>query len=1111
MMKRKTGIVLMLVLFLQSFNTGVCRAQSADEPRLTVEFKETPFTGVLDYIKRHTKYEPLYNNEEMKRIPAVTRSFKSVPLSDVLRACLEGTEYTFSFYQNMIVIQKRQRTVTPVTIRGKVLDERGDALPGASVVVEGTTLGVSAGEEGTFTLNLPRMDTIYLVVTFMGMQPNKVAVTTFDKEIVVRMQPDTREMEEVIVTGFGTVKKSSFTGNAVVVTREELLQVSKTNVIKALEVYDPSFRVKTNNQWGSDPNALPEIQIRGQSSIGIKDLDKNTLSKSALENNPNLPIFILDGFEVAINKIYDMDPNRIETMYILKDAAATALYGSRAANGVVVVTTVAPKVGEVLIDYTIVGSVTMPDLSDYNLMHAAGKLAAEIPAGIFLPVGNNDTRHDMDQEYNRKLLNVLRGVDTYWIGKPVRSIFNHKHSLSFEGGTEVMRYALDLQYNNDNGVMKGSYRDRIGGGFLFMYTGGKIEVRNYVSYGETRAKESPYGDFSQYTKLLPYDTYKDEDGKYLKELPYWTGRESLVNPLYEANLGSYDRTHMTDLTDNFNLNWYITPHMYAKGEVGVTHTTEEREVYVHPDSETQKGTEMNEDNLYAGTLGKSTRKATSWEAKLTYSYSQSMGDHDVNFTGGVNMVTSRDNSANARYRGFPTGGDFVSVNFAKEIVEKPTERESRKRLFGILGVGNYSYKNTYLLDVLFRYDGSSQFGSNKRWAPMWGFGVGVNLHKYSIFADLGWVQLLKVRGSYGRTGKTGFQSYEAIPTHEINIEEWYVTGAGASLVNTRGNRNLKWETTDKLDVSLEFDIFNSLLYVEGNYYYEVTKGAITDVTLQASTGFKTYKTNMGEVLNEGFSIQLRSTLYQDKDWYVAVYGNMAGNRNTLKKVSDALKEYNERVNDYYNDANNDLDRMLTKYEEGVSMTAKYGMKSLGIDPANGKELFIYRDGTVSYDWAAAEMVKIGDETPKAQGSFGVNLRYRNFTLFTSFMYEFGGDMYNSTLVNEVENADMARNVDKRAVTQRWYQPGDITTLKDIKDRNVTTQPTSRFMQRNNTLTWNSVNVGYEFTRARKKMGLRLARLEVGANDLVRFSTIKTERGTSYPFARTVNFSLKLQF
>ena len=288
MMKRKTGIVLMLVLFLQSFNTGVCRAQSADEPRLTVEFKETPFTGVLDYIKRHTKYEPLYNNEEMKRIPAVTRSFKSVPLSDVLRACLEGTEYTFSFYQNMIVIQKRQRTVTPVTIRGKVLDERGDALPGASVVVEGTTLGVSAGEEGTFTLNLPRMDTIYLVVTFMGMQPNKVAVTTFDKEIVVRMQPDTREMEEVIVTGFGTVKKSSFTGNAVVVTREELLQVSKTNVIKALEVYDPSFRVKTNNQWGSDPNALPEIQIRGQSSIGIKDLDKNTLSKSALENNLSL-------------------------------------------------------------------------------------------------------------------------------------------------------------------------------------------------------------------------------------------------------------------------------------------------------------------------------------------------------------------------------------------------------------------------------------------------------------------------------------------------------------------------------------------------------------------------------------------------------------------------------------------------------------------------------------------------------------------------------------------------------------------------------------------------------------------------------------------------------
>ena len=331
----RVGTLLMLVILLQSFGIGVSRAQSNDEPRLTVEFNETPFIDVINYIKRHTKFDFLYNNEEVQKILAVTHSFKSVPASQVLQSCLEGTEYTFRLFQNMIVIQKRQKTLEPVTVRGKVLDEKGMTLPGATVIVKGTSIGGSTNDQGMFVFSLPKMDTIYLLVSFVGMETQEVAITNFTREVVVRMKFDTKEVEEVVVTGYGNVRKTSFTGNSVTVSRDELLKVSKTNVMKALEVYDPSFRVKTNNQWGSDPNALPEMQIRGQSSIGVKDLDRNTLSKSALENNPNLPIFIMDNFETTIQKVYDMDPNRIESVTILKDAAATALYGSRAANGVV--------------------------------------------------------------------------------------------------------------------------------------------------------------------------------------------------------------------------------------------------------------------------------------------------------------------------------------------------------------------------------------------------------------------------------------------------------------------------------------------------------------------------------------------------------------------------------------------------------------------------------------------------------------------------------------------------------------------------------------------------------------------------------------------------------
>ena len=230
------------------------------------------------------------------------------------------------------------------------------------------------------------------------------------------------------MTGYGNVRKTSFTGNFVTVKREELLNVSKTNVIKALEVFDPSFRIKTNNRWGSDPNALPEMQIRGQSSIGVKDLDRNSLSKSALENNPNLPIFILDNFETTIQKVYDMDPNRIESVTILKDAAATAIYGSRAANGVVVIETVAPKPGQLNVMYNFTGALTAPDLSDYNLMSAKELLEAERLAGYYEPTSNINSSYTLLSEYEAKLSNIIRGVNTDWLSQPLQNEFNHKHT-----------------------------------------------------------------------------------------------------------------------------------------------------------------------------------------------------------------------------------------------------------------------------------------------------------------------------------------------------------------------------------------------------------------------------------------------------------------------------------------------------------------------------------------------------------------------------------------------------------------------------------------------------------------------------------------------------------
>ena len=314
-----------------------------------------------------------------------------------------------------------------------------------------------------------------------------------------------------------------------------------------------------------------------------------------------------------------------------------------------------------------------------------------------------------------------------------------------------------------------------------------------------------------------------------------------------------------------------------------------------------------------------------------------------------------------------------------------------------------------------------------------------------------------------------------------------------------------------------------------DYYYNKTVDLITDVTLPGSAGFSSYKSNLGETLNKGFDIQFRFDVMKNKDWNVALWGNLNHNRNEILKISDALKAYNSQVEDYYGLAEesqtptlswtqagktySDFIKPIMKYEEGASLTAIYGVRSLGIDPSNGKELYLYRNGQASHKWKATEEVVLGDSEPKASGSFGLNATYKNFSLFASFGYEWGKQTYNETLIMNVENADIqGSNVDKRVLTQRWEKPGDIAPLKDIKDMNSVTLPTSRFVQDENVLSLDALTLSYDFDPLwLRKIFLKTLRLEVSTNELFRLSSIKQERGTSYPFARTVNFSLRATF
>lgn len=427
------------------------------------------------------------------------------------------------------------------------------------------------------------------------------------------------------------------------------------------------------------------MYIRGRSGFGVKELVKDQLSKSNLENNPNLPTFIMDGFEVSIEKVYDLDPTRIESLTVLKDAAATAMYGSRAANGVVVITTVAPKAGEVRVSYNFTGTLEMPDLRDYNLANASEKLEIERLAGLFDKGQANipSTAVGMNNYYKKYAL-IQKGVDTDWMSIPLQNSFNHKHSIYLEGGTPNLRYGVDGSFNIADGVMKGTERNRYSAGFSLDYRIKNLQVRNYVSFGHTKSKESPYGSFSDFSGLQPYDSPYKDDGTLREKLTYSkiSGRDN-NNPLYEATLGNYNWNSYDEVIDNLSFNWYLNDYWTVKGQFSVTKKYSKSEKFIDPLSSKTSVTGSKDNNL-AGDLYTTNGESLDWNSNAFLYYTRSFNkQHNLNVSAGWEAASGTTESTNAHYRGFPSG-EFHSLNYAAEVYKKPTRTENTTRRVSVL-------------------------------------------------------------------------------------------------------------------------------------------------------------------------------------------------------------------------------------------------------------------------------------------------------------------------------------------------------------------------------------------------------------------------------------------
>lgn len=935
---KKTFLVMRLSCFLACWLTLSAFGTVFSQQKLVnLKVVAESLSNVLMQIKDQTGVKILYNENLLKNYENINLDLNNVEVEEALRQVLANTRFEYEVTDGVIVVKEKKNSFPQqktVRIQGKVSDEDGAPLPGVTVLIKGTTLGTATDMDGKYSLSVPEGNYI-LLFTMVGMKTQEVTLKN-QTELNIIMQHETSEMDEVVITGYFNQAKNSFTGAARTITAEELQAGGNQNILSALQNIDPSFVKLENNQLGSNPNAIPDFQIRGAGSIsGMRD---------EYSGNPNMPVFIVDGFETTAEKVFDMDPYRVATITLLKDAAATAIYGSRASNGVVVITTTAPASGKMAVSYNGDATFYMADLSAYNLCNPEEKLELEVLAGLYdvekkqyFNYGSKFADQAvMQRAYNWRLANIREGVNTYWLDKPLNSLtVAHKHSLRLDGGNDYIRYAMEVNYNNTPGVMKESGRERLGLGLELQYIYKNLTFRNQLNYSRVKATNSPYGSFSEYTRLNPYVKYKDEDGNYIYELEAEDRRSNtgsykffIYNPLYNTTLDVRDESRYNDLTNLFGIDWQIIEGLRLKGSFSFTLQNTSADVFKpakHTDFATYTGDDFDRRGSYSASRG----DVFDYDASLVLSYFWQANKHVINANLGWNAKQSRTKEFSVMAEGFPNERlDYISFATQYQKNGSPSGNEYTSRLVGFLGNLNYSWDERYLFDLSFREDASSQFGADKRWAPFWSAGLGWNLHNEHFMEGVDWLQQFKIRGSYGLTGSQNYDPYQAITTYEYLTQDRYHFAVGA-IAKAMGNRNLAWQRTWQQNYGLDLTLWKNRIDISADYYIKTSKDVLTAVTLAPSLGFSSYMDNLGEVENRGYELSLRATLIRDqsKKIFWSVNGSAIHNKNKLLKISNALKAYNETSDSELDKEPNtdgkksEVNRPRVRYVEGASMNS----------------------------------------------------------------------------------------------------------------------------------------------------------------------------------------------
>lgn len=1027
------------------------------EQKVTLHFKDAPVQDVLKEINRQTELDFVYNLTQLQEINPVTVDVENVTVDAALTQLLKDTPYEHHFEMGSIII--RQRETRPQQemkeLKGQVKDQQGYPLPYASVLVKGTTIGVVTDMDGRFKLAVPADNPGELVISYVGMRPVTVKGRA-DREIHVTLTMDSEQMDEVIITGYQVIDKRKSTVSNTVLKMDDIIVPGAASLDQMLEGRVPGMTLVTNS---GEVGVVPKIRIRGTSTLvgnreplwvvdGIIVQDPVPISAEEL-NDP-------DYINRIGNAIAGLNPQDIERIDVLKDAAATALYGTKAANGVIVITTKKGRVGPPLITYNMTTTFRQrPRYADrnINLMNSKERIqfSRELKAqhyvfnGLINYVGYEGLLHQL---YNHEINDAqfadevarLETENTDWFKLLTEDSFSHQHTVSISGGSEETRYYASIGFTRDNDVIKENYTQRYTASLNlqssltdWLYASfqmqGNVSQRKYyqnglapIDYAYNTSRVIPayddQGNYSYYNRLVSFNV---------------TRKYNILNELEN----SYQKQHTSGLTVTANLRFNFTPWLNANAILSYSNSNAEIEGYWGEKTfhaAELRGSEYGEPvppyslMPYGGELSHNETRNTSYTFRFQANANKYFGadeQHNINASAGFEMNSTKYVGYTRTDRGYypDRGKQFISDINIEEYPDYgdwlarnvPTLSDELTNILSGYATVAYSYRNLFTVSANARVDGSNRFGdqSNDKFLPIWSLSANYNLADHEFFKR-DWLNYFTFKFSFGYQGNMLSSESPVLLINKLPMDSYY--NEMEAEVSTYPNPNLKWEKTSSLNAGLTFALLDNRIQMETEYYYKHTKNAFMTKKVATMNGVDSYTINGGDVENQGYSLSITAIPIRTNNWNWVLSTSFSKDNNKVNSdPSSQTYEYTSFLNG-------------TALVQGEAVNTFYSYEFLELNAEDGSPIFNdYEDqkyelyGLDKYHTYTKVLKASGRREPYMSGSLTTSLRYKNWRLNASFPYSLGAKtrlfrMFNKSLSPE-------NNV-HRDFLKRWQKPGD---------------------------------------------------------------------------------------